>query len=231
MRDADLFERLAEIVVVAHDSRRLGDRLLELVLAMTRGRSAAVFKPGGKALRLLLSRGIDQDAIEAVQSIWARFRPALEAGEKFYVADRESDRRLAKLDLGGAPSLVLLPVIEEGALVAMLFVDSARSGFCNPNDLDRIGRLSRIVARLVKNGEPEPAATEQAVVRDYLERTPLGDMQREKTMLLLDQNDWNIARVSRLMNVTRRTIYLRLARYGVTPEKARKSLREKKAAG
>ena len=114
MRDADLFERLAEIVVVAHDSGRLGDRLLELVLAMTRGRSAAVFKPGGKALRLLLSRGIDQDAIEAVQSIWARFRPALEAGETFYVADREADRG-HRAALRAFPRLVPESPDDEGA--------------------------------------------------------------------------------------------------------------------
>jgi transcriptional regulator of acetoin/glycerol metabolism len=121
--------------------------------------------------------------------------------------------------------------MEDGALVAMLFVDSARTSFCGPNDLERVARLSRIVARLVKDGDPEPPSEEQAVVRDYLERTPLSDMEREKTLLLLDQNNWNIARVSRLMNVTRRTIYLRLARYGVTPEKARKSLRARKATG
>lgn len=230
MRDADLFERLAEIVVVAHDSRRLGDRLLELILAMTRGRSAAIFKPGGKAPRLFLSRGIDQHAIEAVQSIWARFREALEAGETFYVADRATDRRLAKLELGGAQSLVLLPVIEDGTLVAMLFVDSTRPSFCSANDLERTGRLSRIVAQLVKAGEPEQPA-EDAVVRDYLERTPVSDIQREKTLLLLRQHDWNIARVSRLMGVTRRTIYLRLARYGIVPERARKDLRSRKATG
>ena len=45
----------------------------------------------------------------------------------------------------------------------------------------------------------------------YLERTPVEDMEREKLLLLLNRNEWNIARVSRLMGVTRRTIYLRLA--------------------
>ena len=50
-------------------------------------------------------------------------------------------------------------------------------------------------------------------------------MAREKLLLLLNRNEWNIARVSRLMGVTRRTIYLRLQRYGIPREKIRKTLR------
>jgi transcriptional regulator of acetoin/glycerol metabolism len=48
-------------------------------------------------------------------------------------------------------------------------------------------------------------------------------MEKEKLLLLLDRNEWNIARVARLMNITRRTIYLRLARWGVPREKIRKT--------
>jgi len=38
----------------------------------------------------------------------------------------------------------------------------------------------------------------------YLERTPVEDMEREKLLLLLNRNEWNIARVARMMGVTRR---------------------------
>ncbi len=44
-------------------------------------------------------------------------------------------------------------------------------------------------------------------------------MEREKLLLLLNRNEWNIARVSRLMGVTRRTVYLRLQRYGIPRER------------
>ena len=37
--------------------------------------------------------------------------------------------------------------------------------------------------------------------------------------LLLNRNEWNIARVARLMGVTRRTVYLRLQRYGIPRER------------
>jgi transcriptional regulator of acetoin/glycerol metabolism len=48
-------------------------------------------------------------------------------------------------------------------------------------------------------------------------------MEREKLLLLLNRNEWNIARVARLMGVTRRTIYLRLERYKIPRERVRKS--------
>jgi transcriptional regulator of acetoin/glycerol metabolism len=56
----------------------------------------------------------------------------------------------------------------------------------------------------------------------YLERTPVEDMEREKLLLLLNRNEWNIARVARLMGVTRRTIYLRLQRYNIPRERVPK---------
>jgi transcriptional regulator of acetoin/glycerol metabolism len=57
----------------------------------------------------------------------------------------------------------------------------------------------------------------------YLERTPVEDMEREKLLLLLNRNEWNIARVARLMGVTRRTIYLRLQRYNIPRERVPKT--------
>jgi transcriptional regulator of acetoin/glycerol metabolism len=49
------------------------------------------------------------------------------------------------------------------------------------------------------------------------------DIEREKLLLLLNRNEWNIARVARLMGVTRRTVYLRLRRYNIPRERIRKT--------
>jgi len=49
------------------------------------------------------------------------------------------------------------------------------------------------------------------------------DMEREKLLLLLNRNEWNIARVARMMGVTRRTVYLRLQRYNILRERVPKS--------
>jgi DNA-binding NtrC family response regulator len=55
-------------------------------------------------------------------------------------------------------------------------------------------------------------------------------MEREKLLLLLNRNEWNIARVARLMGVTRRTVYLRLQRYNIPRERVPKS-RPRSAGG
>ena len=51
-------------------------------------------------------------------------------------------------------------------------------------------------------------------------------MEREKLLLLLNRNEWNIARVARMMGVTRRTVYLRLQRYNIPRERVPKSRAE-----
>ena len=86
--------------------------------------------------------------------------------------------------------------------------------------------FSRIIAKAV--GENVGLGVERAPSRaeaweSYLERTPVEDMEREKLLLLLNRNEWNIARVARLMGVTRRTIYLRLQRYNIPRERVPKT--------
>jgi len=68
----------------------------------------------------------------------------------------------------------------------------------------------------------EEARTSTERWETYLERTPVQDLEREKLLLLLNRNEWNIARVARLMGVTRRTIYLRLQRYNIPRERVPK---------
>ncbi|HEV7501522.1 MAG TPA: helix-turn-helix domain-containing protein, partial [Vicinamibacteria bacterium] len=87
-------------------------------------------------------------------------------------------------------------------------------------------KFSRIIAKAV--GENVGVNVERAPSRaeaweSYLERTPVEDMEREKLLLLLNRNEWNIARVARLMGVTRRTIYLRLQRYNIPRERVPKT--------
>jgi transcriptional regulator of acetoin/glycerol metabolism len=65
---------------------------------------------------------------------------------------------------------------------------------------------------------------------DYLAQTPAEQVARAQLIALLDRNEWNIARVARLMRVTRRTIYLRLDRYGVERKRVRKTARRSSTA-
>lgn len=225
-RRVDLIDQFADLVIGADDPRHLAERTLEVVMTLTNGRSGAVFTREADKLTLFASRGIDQHVLDAVQSVWSRFRQTLEAGETFYVSERSSDPRLPRLeDREGPASFAVVPVSDGQALVAVLYVDSHDPHFCSDHDLERMAKFSRIVAKAVTDtaGDRAPAGEGADGWEAYLERTPVEDLEREKLLLLLNRNEWNIARVSRLMGVTRRTIYLRLQRYNIPRERVRKT--------
>jgi transcriptional regulator with GAF, ATPase, and Fis domain len=227
-RRVDLIDQFADLVIGADDPRRLAERTLEVVMSLNNGRSGAVFSYADDRVTLFASRGIDQAVLDAVQTVWNRYKDSLHKGETFYVPDRATERRLPPDggDKSSAASFAVVPVFDGEALVALLYVDSLDPHFCASHDLERLTKFSRIVAKAV-NETATPARGQSTRSADawetYLERTPVEDMEREKLLLLLNRNEWNIARVARLMGVTRRTIYLRLQRYNIPRERVPKT--------
>lgn len=225
-RRVDLIDQFTELVVGADDPRRLAERTLEVVMSLLNGRAGAVFTCAGDEVTLFASRGIDQAVLEVVPASWRSQRDAFRRGETFYVPDRASDRRLpaSVIDRAGPASFAIAPVLDEEALVALLYVDSQDPHFCDTHDLDRLSKFSRIVAKSVSDTtSPHGSGGSADSWEAYLERTPVEDMEREKLLLLLNRNEWNIARVARMMGVTRRTVYLRLQRYNIPRERVPKS--------
>jgi transcriptional regulator with GAF, ATPase, and Fis domain len=223
-RRADLIDQFTELVIGADDPRRLAERTLEVVMSLTNGRAGAVFTRSEDRMTLFASRGIDQEVLDVVQNVWSGFHESLEGNEVFYVPDRPNDRRLPRPEAGSVPAaFAVVPVFQDGELIALLYVDSLDPHFCASHDLERLQKFTRIVAKAVTDsGDGRPRRSVDAW-ETYLERTPVEDMEREKLLLLLNRNEWNIARVARLMGVTRRTIYLRLERYKIPRERVRKS--------
>jgi transcriptional regulator with GAF, ATPase, and Fis domain len=225
-RRVDLIDQFTDLVVGADDPRRLAERTLEVVMSLNNGRSGAVFSLDGDRLTLFASRGIDQTVLDAVHTVWSQHRGVLQRGETFYVPDRVAERRLPPEsgELSPAASFAVVPVFEGEKLLALLYVDSRDPHFCEGHDLERLAKFSRILAKAVADLASTEAARGIADAwTTYLERTPVEDMEREKLLLLLNRNEWNIARVARLMGVTRRTIYLRLQRYNIPRERVPKT--------
>ncbi len=224
----DLIDQLADLVVGSDEPRRLAERTLDVLISLNNGRSGAVFSREDDRMTLFASRGIDQHVLDAVETIWTRYRDSLSKGETFYVPERLADRRLDKkfaAERGGPTSFAIVPVFEGESLVALLYVDSLDPHFLTVADLERLKKFTRIVAKAVgdSSNHDERAQERAEAWETYLERTPVEDLEREKLLLLLNRNEWNIARVARLMGVTRRTIYLRLQRYNIPRERIRKS--------
>ncbi len=225
-RRVDLIDQFTELVVGASDPRRLAERTLEVVMSLLNGRAGAVFTCAGEEVTLFASRGIDQAVLDTVPLVWAAHKTGFRAGETFYVPDRVAERRLPATlaEKPGPASFAVVPVLEEEALLALLYVDSQEPHFCDSHDLERLSKFSRIVAKSVNDTTaPRPAGGSADSWEAYLERTPVEDMEREKLLLLLNRNEWNIARVARMMGVTRRTVYLRLQRYNIPRERVPKS--------
>jgi GAF domain-containing protein len=218
---ANLLEQFTDLVVGSDDPRRVAERTLEVLMALVNGRSGGVFAAAKERLTLFASRGIDQHVLDAVETLWTRGKETPRRGQPIYVPDCGADGDLAGA-AGGPASLAVFPVFDGEELVALLYLDSAETHFCQPSDVERLGKFSGMLAKAVRP-DAEPAAREAAGWEAYLERTPVQDIERQKLLLLLNRNEWNIARVARLMGVTRRTIYLRLQRYNIPRERVYKT--------
>jgi hypothetical protein len=211
----DLIDQFTNLVLGADEPQRLAERTIEIILTLTHGRSAAVFRVEGSRLALFASRGVDQVALDAAHADWKTHAATLAGGEMFYAPTADAG--------DGPESRAVVPIQNDGAMVGLLYVDSAVPHFLDSGDCQRLVKFNRILARAL-DAPPAavPAGDRPRGWERYLERTSVDDMERERLLLLLERNEWNIARVARLMQVTRRTIYLRLARYGVPRERVRK---------
>jgi hypothetical protein len=225
-RRVDLIDQFTELVVGVDDPRRLAERTLEVVMSLLNGRAGAVFTCDGGEVSLFASRAIDQAVLDTVPVVWATQKEAFRRGDTFYVPDRAAERRLplGEADRPGPASFAIAPVLEDETLLALLYVDSQEPHFCDTHDLDRLSKFSRIVAKSIQDeASPRSVGRSGDSWEAYLERTPVEDMEREKLLLLLNRNEWNIARVARMMGITRRTVYLRLQRYNIPRERVPKS--------
>jgi putative methionine-R-sulfoxide reductase with GAF domain len=221
-RRTDLIDQFADLVIGADDPRRLGERTIDVVLSLVDGRCGAVFTLDDERLLLFASRGVDQHALDAAQLVWSARADTLRRGEAFYAPEASAIPGLKSPARQGPASVSIVPVLQDSILVALLYIDAAEPHFLNNADRERLSKFARIIAKAVtQNAGPKPSRAE--AWETYLERTPVEDMEREKLLLLLNRNEWNIARVARLMNVTRRTIYLRLQRHNIPRERVPKN--------
>lgn len=199
-------------LLVAGDPRGAADRTLAFLTSLNKARGAAVFAVEGDRLALFTGRGFGVEAVAAVQGAWVKHRRLLEAGQLVRASDDRATYAIA-------------PLSEDGRLVALLYLDVAGRSDWAALDVPSLTGFGVAIAQAViaaASGTPEPSPVEA-----YLSRTSEGDIARERLLLLLVQNEWNISRVSRLMGVTRRTIYLRLQRHNIARERVPKGPRRK----
>ena len=218
---ADLIDHLAGLIAEANNPRRLAERTLDIVVTLVNARSAALFSCTHGDLSLFASSSVDQHSLDAVTRLWEDNKASLARGTVLYRPEWPVQRT------GGPASLALVPMQDEARnLVGLLYVEGSQSHFCSAGDLERLSKFAPVVIRALqgagREAEPSPGA---GAWEEYLAKTPVDDIEREKLLLLLSRNEWNIARVARLMGVTRRTVYLRLQRHHIPRERVPKTRR------
>jgi len=195
-------------LLVAGDPRGAADRTLGFLLSLNKARGAAVFALDGDHLNLFTGRGFGLEAAATVQAAWADHRRDLAAGQIL----RGTDARA---------TYAISPLIANGSVVALLYLDGAAGSEWPAFDSSSVTAFGVALAQAVVAAASAPPAP--SPVQAYLSQTTDEEIARERMLLLLVQNEWNIARVARIMGVTRRTIYHRLRRHAIVREKVRKT--------
>jgi hypothetical protein len=201
----------AERAARTSDPQGLALRTLDAVLAFSGGRAAAMFQREQERILLFASLGLEQGALEAVEKAWEMHRSRFVSREPVLVRVGEQAR-------------AILPVHDgRNHLIGLLYVEGA--GPLQERDLQALAQFAHIgsMAFLLPATSAPVFEARQEPVDAYLARTTPQDVDRQQLLALLHRNEWNIARVARLLAVTRATVYNRLERYGIRRERVPKS--------
>lgn len=194
----ELKER-AVAALVAQDPRQSADTTLGLLLTGMLADSAALFLIRDQAISLFVGRALNQEDLDRALEAWEDAHVSILAGETY------SDDRFA-----------LVPLGRDG----LLYLGCRRTLVVDHAVLAALEPLLRTAVALAAAG-----AASVSPVDVYLERTPVPDIERERLVLLLERNEWNIARVARIQKVTRLTIYNQMRRLGIPRRRVVKSPR------
>ena len=196
-------------LLVAGDPRGAADRTLEFLLSLNKARAGIVLAIEADRLILFTGRGFSLEAVATVQAAWADHRAHFAAGQVLRVSDARA-------------TYVIAPLFANGAVVALLYLDVAAGAEWSALDLGSLTAFGVALGEAViaaASASPAPSA-----IQAYLSQTSDEEIGRERLLLLLVQNEWNISRVARLMGITRRTIYHRLQRHHIVREKVHKTM-------
>jgi transcriptional regulator with GAF, ATPase, and Fis domain len=208
-------------------SRDVAERALAAVKSLVNARTAALFLVSGDTLRLFSSVTMDDHSLELARMAWTQHGESLRRGEMLYAPELHTDRRLPGAESRLPSALVVVPAFFGDDVLAVLYADSLEPYFCTRHDQQRLADISNLVGKAL--GAPGEAGSRDAEESwaQYLEAAdPVFNKQRDELLLLLNRTDWNIARVARILGVSRRTLYVRLEKFRIPREHV-----EKKGAG
>lgn len=188
------FSELANLLV-GGDPRLAADRTLGLLLARCEAGAGAVLKNRAGELLAFVQRELPVNRFAHIQDLWRTNRQRVEAGRMVKGAD-----------------YALIPLRDDSAIVGVVYLD--RPGAVDPAEIE---------ASLLTLTKAVTARDHIGSLSSYLTSLPGDELQREQLLAMLDRNEWNISRVARVLGLARRTIYLRMERYGIPRKRVPKT--------
>lgn len=140
-------------------------------------------------------------------SVFLSYRLSLAGLGSLPIRFQDHRARLAKGEVVSATGFALAPVLGEGdAQLGWIYLEGARTADAKELKPFLLG-MAKALAAL---GDAAPSR---------VPNVNRADANRANILRILEENDWNIARVSRELGVTRRTLYMRLAAFGIARKK------------
>jgi predicted DNA-binding protein (UPF0251 family) len=192
-----LLDIAADLVSIEPASQ--ATRLLGRLMEYTRATAGAVLVPSDQDLRVFVSRQASLERLSQGRSAVAAQRLLLQRGEPV-----------------SADGIILLPLTRDGGLVGVVLLEGGTSSV---EGIDLI--LTAIVAAVMVAMAPRPLAGDL----DQFVGIRSDELERHRLIELLKRNEWNLARVARVLGVTRRTVYMRLKRYDIARQKVPKTVK------
>jgi hypothetical protein len=173
-------------LLVSEDPRRSADRILTRLVQIHQARGGAILRPREDQVEVWLSAGLTLANLSELPVRWADHKSALATGKPVLET-----------------AFALLPCLNGSDMVAALYL-------AQPEGLAvaeaRVFGTAIAQAVLASDAAPAPLR---------LPEVSPSEEAKLQLLSLLERNDWNLAKVSRLMGVTRRTVYLRLRAFGI----------------
>jgi len=189
-------------LLVADDPRRSADRILTRLIQVHQARGGAILRPRHDQVEVWLSAGLTLAAGAELPVRWADHREAVAAGQSVV-----------------EPGFALLPAMLGDEMVAALYL--AQPDGLAVADARVFGPA---IAQAVR-------ASDMPEAPRWVPQVNPTEEARLQLLSVLERHEWNIAEVSRLLGVTRRTVYLRLRSFAIARKRVPKIYKKMPVAG
>ena len=217
----NLFLEIGESLLVPG---KLVHKVLSLVLTISRCERGAVFTLD-EAIRLEnpILAGTSANSLNTIRDVCNNFLGEINSRTgMIYVPDTRKDdkfRKISVLKNSDILSFVCLPLFVNEKPHGVLYLDSTLSvQIFSPNDLEKVSRFARFIANAMVNESMQSdrqISLPTVTVDDYLAERSIGELEQQQLQALLEKYNWNVTRTANSLDMPRRTLYNKMAKYQI----------------